>query len=100
MHRRTAVLALAVAVTLAGGITGVMVWLGKPSYEDTLKACQKAITAQLYNDEKGKPAACKDVKDDDYTALVLSSAIDSLPQEDRDMLDYYDDGHMNGSIDN
>lgn len=100
MMRRTTALITVAALAVAGGITGLMLWLSKPSYDDIVDGCQKAVATQMKNDDRGKPAACKDVKDDDYVAIVVSLAVGDMSQTDRDTLDYYDDGEINGSIGN
>ncbi|MFE8991231.1 hypothetical protein ACFYMI_26045 [Streptomyces collinus] len=98
MKRRTIAIISAAALSTAGLTTGLIVWLSQPSYEDIVKGCQKALAAQSKAGGEGKPSACKDVKKDDYGALVLSNAFDNLPQKDQDILDYYDDGSANDSI--
>lgn len=65
---------LVLAASLA--VTG---WLiVRPSYNDIVKDCQKALAAQSKAGGKGKPSACKDVKEDDYTYLVANAAMDDL----------------------
>jgi hypothetical protein len=49
-----------------------------------VKNCQKALVSQSKAGGKGKPGACKDVKDDDYTALVMNNAINDLGWTDED----------------
>ncbi|MEV5383014.1 hypothetical protein [Streptomyces sp. NPDC052721] len=69
---------MAAALVIAAG-AAVSVWLMvRPTYDDVMKDCQKALAAQYKTDREGKPAACKDVKDDDYSALVLQAAADHL----------------------
>jgi hypothetical protein len=81
-RRRNLIVAAAVAVALAIG--GGTYWLSRPSYDDIVKGCQKALAAQSKAGGKGKPSACNDVKKDDYDALVLSSVIDGLGWTDKD----------------
>lgn len=64
--RRTAVL-LVCLCALAGCSSG-------PSYDEVVKDCVAALKARPDGDT-GKPTACDGVKEDDYTALVLSQAI-------------------------
>lgn len=45
------------------------------SYNDIVKDCVTALKDQP-SDDATKPDACKDVKDDDYTALVMSRVLD------------------------
>lgn len=75
-HRATII--TAIAVTIAGGGTGLGLWLSQPSYDDTVKSCEKALTAQYKAGGEGKPDACKGVKEDDYTALVANAAMGHL----------------------
>ncbi|MFB7930435.1 hypothetical protein ACFC4C_15125 [Streptomyces sp. NPDC056039] len=98
MKRRTITIISAAALAFVGLATGLIIWLLQPSYDDIVKGCQKALAAQSKADREGKPNACKDVKEDDYGALVISNAFDNLPQKDQDVLDYYDDGSINDSI--
>ncbi|MFD5697461.1 hypothetical protein [Streptomyces lasiicapitis] len=95
--RRTTILISTGALTVAGGITGLILWLNQPSYDDRVQDCAAALKERAEGD-KTKPDACEEVKDDDYMALVLSTAIDGLPEKDRDTLDYFDDGSINDSI--
>jgi hypothetical protein len=75
--RRLPLIAAAVlAVALAIG--GTVYWLSRPSYDEIVKGCQKALAAQYKADGKGKPSACNDVKSDDYDALVLNAAMGHL----------------------
>jgi hypothetical protein len=78
MIRRTTAIIGAAAITAAGTITGVIIWLAQPSYNDILEDCEKALVAQSKAGGKGKPSACKDVKEDDYDLLVVSNAINDL----------------------
>ncbi|MGW0869932.1 hypothetical protein ACWD3Z_05500 [Streptomyces sp. NPDC002740] len=82
--RRTTALISAGAVAVAGTITGLIIWLAQPSYDDIVKDCQKALAAQSEAGGKGKPDACDEVKDDDYTALVFSNTIGDLGWTDED----------------
>ncbi|MFF3928580.1 hypothetical protein [Streptomyces hirsutus] len=74
MQRRTITISAA-ALTIAAAITGLIVWLIQPSYDDIVKDCQKALAAQLDADGKGRPDACKDVKDDDFDALLMNAIL-------------------------
>ncbi|MET7975763.1 hypothetical protein ABZW44_22510 [Streptomyces mirabilis] len=94
--RRNLIIAAVVAVAVAIG--GTAYWLSRPSYDDIVKGCQKALTAQVKAGGKGKPGACKGVKKDDYDTLVIASVIDGMPKKDKDLLDYYDNGTIDGSI--
>lgn len=95
-RRRNVLIAAAVAVALIVG--GGIYWLTRPSYDDIVKGCQKALAAQAKVGGKGKPGACGDVKKNDYDVLVIATAIDGLPKKDRDTLDYFDNGAIDGSI--
>lgn len=76
--RRTTALISAAAVAVAGGITGTVIWLSQPSYDDIVMDCQKALKEQYERDGRGKPSACKDVEEGDYTYLVANAAMDDL----------------------
>lgn len=80
--RRNLIIAAVVAVALAIG--GGAYWLSRPSYDDIVKGCQKALTAQAKAGGKGKPDACNDVKKGDYDTLVIGSVIDGLGWTDGD----------------
>jgi hypothetical protein len=95
-NRRNLIIAAAVAVALIIG--GGIYWLTRPSYDEIVKGCQKALVVQAKAGGKGKPDACDDVKKDDYDTLVISAAIDGLSKTDKDTLDYFDNGTIDGSI--
>jgi len=97
MRRRTIWIILSAAVT-ALAIAGTVVWLNATPYSETVSKCQKALVAQTKAGAKGKPSACKDVKQDDYDDLVMANVIDGMSKKDRDMLDYYDNGTIDGSF--
>jgi hypothetical protein len=67
--RRTTVL-LAACLLLAGAAAGC-----SQSYDDTVNDCITALKERAEG-EKAKPDACKDVKEDDYTALLMSQVLD------------------------
>jgi hypothetical protein len=94
--RRNLIVAAVLAVALALG--GTVYWISRPSYDEIVKGCQKALAAQSKAGGKGKPSACNDVKKDDYDTLVIASVIDGMSKKDRDLLDYYDNGTIDGSI--
>ncbi|MEU1497293.1 hypothetical protein [Streptomyces sp. NPDC005732] len=81
-RRRNLIVAAAVAVALIVG--GGIYWLTRPSYDDVVKGCAKALAAQQKAGGKGKPSACDDVKKDDYDTLVIGSVIDGLGWTDKD----------------
>jgi hypothetical protein len=58
---------LATTLLLAGAAVGC-----SKSYDDTVNDCTKALAAQFEEDGKGKPDACKDVKEDDYSAILMN----------------------------
>lgn len=97
-HRRLAIIT-AVLVIAAGA--AVAIWLMvRPSYDDMVKDCQKALTASATKTHR--PDACKGLKQDDYDTLLmawtLKHALADMPKDDRDALDRYDDGSINGSL--
>ena len=69
MHRTTLLLAV---LLLAGATAGCS---SDKSYDETVKDCTAAL-AKRADGDKAKPDACKDVKDDDYTALLMSQVLD------------------------
>lgn len=92
--RRTAV---AVCLLLAGTVAGCSP--GKSDAE-VQKECQASLTTSATKTDR--PEACEDLSQEDYdtllTAWVLKHTLDGMPQEDRDLLDYSDDGSINGSL--
>jgi len=71
--RRTTIALLAAATLVVVAGVAVAVWLlVRPSYDDHVKACQKALAAQFKVGGKGKPDACRDVEEDDYSAILMN----------------------------
>lgn len=98
MHRRTLIIVAAIAAAVLA-IGGGVYWLSQPSYDDTVRGCQKALAAQTKARGEGKPTACEDVSDDDYANIIVANVIDGMPKKDRDTLDYFDNGTIDGSLD-
>lgn len=73
--RRTAFL-LACLLALAGCSSG-------PSYDDVVEDCVAALKARPEGD-KAKPKACKDVKEDDYSTIVMGMTLDDMGVVDDD----------------
>ena len=69
--RHTTTLLLA-ALLLTGAAVGCS---SEKSYDDVVADCTQALKDRADGD-KAKPAACKGVKDDDYTALLMSQVLD------------------------
>ncbi|MFH8737969.1 hypothetical protein [Streptomyces sp. NPDC017964] len=89
------------ALVIAAGVA-VAIWLVvRPSYDDIVKGCQKELDSS--STKAHRPDACKDVSQKDYETLLMGwtmkHALDDMPKKDRDILDYYDDGSINGSLD-
>ncbi|MEV8353206.1 hypothetical protein ACFVTT_33935 [Streptomyces niveus] len=78
---RTTIRAVIAALLLAGAAVGCS---SGPSYEEVTKRCADALKAQYAADGEGKPDECKDVKKDDYAALVASAAAEDLGWLDED----------------
>ena len=101
MSRRVWIILSAVVVT-ALVVAAVVVWVRAESYEDKVADCKRAVAAYDFEanpvEEGGTIPGCEDVKRDDYLALVLSNTITNMPEKDRDLLDYYDNGTIDGSI--
>jgi hypothetical protein len=100
--RRTTTALLAVATLVVAAGVAVTVWLlVRPSYDDHVKACEKALTKSATKTDR--PDACEPLSQDDYDTLLmgwaLDSVLDDMPKKDRDLLDYHDDGSINGSLD-
>ncbi|MDX2520575.1 MULTISPECIES: hypothetical protein [Streptomyces] len=70
--RHTTACLLAATLLLASAAVGC----SKP-YEDTVADCAAALKDRP-KDDGGKPDACEDVKEDDYSALLMSQTIDDL----------------------
>lgn len=89
-------LIVAAVITVALVIGGTAYWLSRPSYNDIVKGCQKALAAQYKADGEGKPAVCNDVKGDDYDVLVINAAMGDLGWLDDD--GNLDEGEMLDSV--
>ncbi|MET8475406.1 hypothetical protein ABZY90_19680 [Streptomyces sp. NPDC006422] len=100
MQRRTTIIGSAALAVVAVGV-GLGIWLAQPSYDDTVRACQRALDPT--STKTNRPDACEDLTEDDYTTVhmhyVLKNALNDMPKKDKDTLDYYDDGTINGSLD-
>ncbi|MEV5445244.1 hypothetical protein AB0N23_22290 [Streptomyces sp. NPDC052644] len=92
MHTRTT--AVAAALLLA-----TLTACGK-SEAEMQADCRAALTEA--STKTNRPDACKDLSDEDYELILLhyavTGAINDMPQEDQDVLDYHDDGKLNDSI--
>jgi hypothetical protein len=92
---------------IAAGIAAVLVivtavfWMNGKSYDEMVKDCQNALTST--STKTDRPEACEGLKQDDYDTILVSwtlkNAFHDMPKTDRDTLDYYDDGSINGSLD-
>ena len=68
--KRSRIIIAALVITAGAAVT---VWLiVRSTYDDTVKDCQKALAAQFKADGKGKPGACRDLKEDDYSAILMN----------------------------
>jgi hypothetical protein len=82
MFKRSHIIIASLVIAAGVAVTG---WLiVRPTYDEIVKDCQKALAAQSKAGGKGKPSACKDVKEDDYNALVFSNVIDGLGWTDEE----------------
>jgi hypothetical protein len=63
---------LLTTLLLAGATAGCS---SEKSYDDTVADCVQALKDRAEG-SKDKPDACQDVKDDDYTALLMSQVLD------------------------
>ena len=73
---------IALPAALAAGLLLTLTSCGQ-SYEESVAQCVQALRDRTEGD-KGKPEECGEVKEDDYTALVASQAIDDLGWTDED----------------
>lgn len=89
--------AVAVCLLLAGTVAGCSP--GK-SQAEIQKECQAALSSKATKTDR--PDACEDLSQADYDTLLtdwaLKNALDGMSKKDRDTLDYYDDGSIDGSI--
>ncbi|MFE9976064.1 hypothetical protein ACFYRD_36465 [Streptomyces hirsutus] len=86
MHRRTIAI-LAAAIAVAGLVTGLVIWLMQPSYDDIANDCVAALKERAEGD-KAKPKACEGLKEDDYDALLMSHILGDLGwTDDEDRFD-------------
>ncbi|MFD5419512.1 hypothetical protein ACFWJT_15985 [Streptomyces sp. NPDC127069] len=67
--RRTAPATLSAVLLLLAGCG--------QSYDDLVNQCHEAVVKRA-NDNKSKPAACSQIKQDDYDLIVMSTVIDGL----------------------
>jgi hypothetical protein len=102
MRRRTVWISLSAAVVTALIVAGAVVWFRAESYEDKVADCKRAVAVHDFDAEPvaegGTLAGCEGVDRDDYLTLVVANAISDMPKDDKDMLDYYDNGTIDGSI--
>ncbi|MGW6274676.1 hypothetical protein [Streptomyces sp. NPDC055060] len=59
--------------------------------------CIAALKERLRGD-KAKPGACEGLTEDDCSAILMSHVIDNLPRKDRDTLDCFDNGTIDGRV--
>jgi hypothetical protein len=88
------------ALVVAAGVALTAWLIIRPTHDEMAKACEKALNSS--STKTHRPDACKDLSQEDYDTLltgwVLENVLDDMPKSDRDRLDYYDDGSINGSI--
>jgi hypothetical protein len=86
----TATVLLTTAALLAG--------TGCSSY--SVEDCQRAVTDE--STKTDRPKECEDLSQDDYDTVlmhrILKKNLREMDKTQRDALDYYDDGKINGSI--
>lgn len=85
------------AITAAALAAGLLL-TGCSSY--TVEDCKNALTDK--STKTSRPKECEDLSQKDYDLLLMGRALEKglseMDQEDRDVLDMYDDGKVNGSI--
>ena len=77
MNRNALTAAIAGATLLLAGCSS------QPTYDESVQQCVKALKAR-HLDDKAKPKPCEPLKEDDYTLLVASQAMDGLGWTDKD----------------
>jgi hypothetical protein len=80
-RRNLIIAAITVAVLLVAGGT---YWLTRPSYNDKVEDCQKALAQHLPESKAEKPDACDGVKADDYLVLFMNQSMDNEGWLDED----------------
>ncbi|MGP4085477.1 hypothetical protein [Streptomyces sp. KR55] len=98
--RRTVAIISASAVAVAGGIAGTVIWLSQPTQAEIEEACYNAITKE--STETNRPDECESLSDDDYGTLRMgwfleNEGLGNVDEDPGDLLDYSDDGEVNGS---
>lgn len=86
-------------ITIAAiGAAVIILLAGCSSY--SAEDCKNAIDSS--STKTSRPEQCEGLSHDDYDALLtawaLKQGLNDMPEGDRDLLDYYDDGSVNGSI--
>lgn len=99
-RRRNRPVIIVIALVVAAGI-GATVWaFARTTYDEHVAACEKALTSSATKTDR--PDACKELSQDDYDTLLMGWALDNafkdMPKKDRDTLDLFDDGSVNGSV--
>ncbi|MFD7554149.1 hypothetical protein ACFV9E_06365 [Streptomyces sp. NPDC059835] len=73
----------ALIAALAGAALLLTACSSAPTYDESVQQCVKALKAR-HLDDKTKPKPCEPLKEDDYTLLVASQAMDGLGWTDKD----------------
>ncbi|MFI6856517.1 hypothetical protein [Streptomyces sp. NPDC050416] len=89
------------AAMRAGIVGGLLLLTACGKSQAEMQAdCQKALTKA--STKTDRPEACKELSQKDYDTILMAwivdNTIEDMPQKDQDILDLYDDGHVNGSI--
>lgn len=77
MNRTRTTATLLLAACLAAGCSS------QPSYDESVQQCMKALKARTTSSPV-RPKPCEPLKEDDYTLLVASKAMDDLGWTDKD----------------
>ncbi|MEU5716571.1 hypothetical protein AB0G71_12400 [Streptomyces sp. NPDC020403] len=84
------------AALIAAGLLAALTACSSYSVKD----CQRAITSE--STETNRPEECEDFSQKDYDDMLLNHAVKEafkgMDKDDQDLLDYHDDGSINGSI--
>jgi hypothetical protein len=93
--RRT-IAAIAAVLAITAGAAGC-----SKSQDEIVADCTKALDHRAEGD-KTKPEACNDLSKDDYSTVLMGwvlkkEGLDNVDESPGDLLDYSDDGKVNGS---
>ncbi|MFF7603807.1 hypothetical protein [Streptomyces parvulus] len=77
MKRRTIAIIATAATVVTGAVTGLVLWLSRPSYDEIADNCLTALKERPEGG-KAKPEVCDGLTKEDYDALALSQVLGDL----------------------